>query len=146
LVVQSVQPQKKNKRSKKPIVIAVVVLIAIIATVATFLALTQPRTVLSFQVTFSVNGDAANESFEVPAFTDKIQVWVNVSRGDALWSAKILKGETEVFSHQAVQGEQTPYNGGWMTLPQGTYKFNFTTIGLDMLSATIKVTAKGGFW
>jgi len=124
------------------IVVAVVVLIA-----AVFVALTFPRTVVEFPVSFTIGIDREQRQIEIPWLHDKAQVEVAVTNGSSLWRASITNstGE-EVWSHSALQGEQTTYTSGWIAMPSASYNFTFSTIGAGSLDATIKIISKGGIW
>lgn len=124
------------------IVVAVVVLIA-----AVFVALTFPRTVVEFPVSFTIGIDREQRQIGIPWLHDKAQVEVAVTNGSSLWRASITNstGE-EVWSHSALQGEQTTYTSGWIAMPSASYNFTFSTIGAGSLDATIKIISKGGIW
>jgi hypothetical protein len=115
-----------------------------IATVGIFAAVTFPREMLTFPVTFTIGADAKREQMEVPLLNDQVMIQVIINSGSALWNAHILDGEETVWSHSAAQGEQTTYNTEWIPIPSGTCNFTFATAGAGSLSAEITVSSKGG--
>jgi SH3-like domain-containing protein len=124
------------------IVVAVVVLIA-----AVFVALTFPRTVVEFPVSFTIGIDREQRQIGIPWLHDKAQVEVAVTNGSSLWRASITNSSgDEVWSHSALQGEQTTYTSGWIAMSGASYNFTFSTIGAGSLDATIKIISKGGIW
>jgi hypothetical protein len=127
-----------------PIKALVITLVAVLIAVAIYAALTFPRTVTDFQVSFI---DREQREFELPWLHDKVQVAVSVTSGSSLWRASITSaiGE-EVWSHGTPQGEQQTYTSEWIALPAGAYNITFSTIGLVSLEAEIRVTSKGGIW
>ena len=118
----------------------------IIVTVGVFAALTYPRNVLGFPVSFMVGAQTERKEFNVPVLHSLVQVQVVVSSGTALWAAKILSQDSELWSHRTAQGGQTTYNSGWMQIASGNYNFTFATVGFGTLDAEITVSSKGGFW
>lgn len=131
--------------STTKIVAAVIIIVVAIAGV--YAALTFPRTVVDFQVSFTVGADRQQKEFEVPLLHDKVQVEVTVNSGSALWRASIADADgDEIWSHSAAQGEQTTYSSDWTSLPSGGYNFTFGTVGGGGLQANIRVASKGGFW
>ncbi len=127
--------------------IAALALIVVVAIAGGYMALTLPKTVVDFNVVFTIGADKKLQEFGVPLFHDKVQVEVTISSGSALWNAKIadLNGK-EIWSHSTAQGDQTTYRSEWFSLPSGKYNFTFGTIGLGGLQANIKVGSKGGIW
>ena len=115
-------------------------------TVGVFAVWTYPRTVPSLPVTFTAGLETKRMEFSVPALHSLVQVQVTVSSGTALWEAKILGEDDELWSHRATQGEQTAYSSGWIQIASGNYSFTFATIGFGALEAEITVLSKGGFW
>lgn len=111
-----------------------------------YLALTYPRVLVSFTVSFTIGADSRRVEFEVPFLHEYVKVEVHVSSGNALWTAKILSGDTAVWSHAASQGGQTTYASEWIKLSSGRYNFTFATAGLGSLEAEVKLSSKGGFW
>jgi hypothetical protein len=126
--------------------IAVAVVVVLLATVSILGALTFPREVLAFPVSFTIGADVKREVMQVPFMNDRVMVEVIIDRRSALWNARILNGEETVWSHSAAQGGQTTYNSGWLQVSSGLYNFSFATAGAGSLSAEITVTSKGGFW
>jgi hypothetical protein len=118
----------------------------IIAVVGILAVWTYPRTALSFPVSFTVGLQTERKEFNVPALHSLVQVQLTVSSGTALWEAKILNQDTELWAHRATQGEQTTYSSGWMQIASGNYNLTFATIGFGALNAEITVSSKGGFW
>jgi hypothetical protein len=118
----------------------------LLAIVSILGALTFPREVLTFPISFTIGADVKRELMEVPFMNDRVMVEVIINRGSALWNARILNGEETVWSHSAAQGGQTTYNSGWLQVSSGLYNFSFATAGAGSLSAEITVTSKGGFW
>jgi hypothetical protein len=126
--------------------VAVTILAVIIVAVAAFSALTYPRAILNFPVSFTLGADVEHQTFEVPVLDGAVQVQVTVNSGSALWKASIISGNNTVFTHGAAQGGQTTYTSEWIRISMGTYNFSFATLGAGALSAQITVMAKGGFW
>lgn len=131
-----------------PTVVKVIAALFIVAVagVTIYAALTYPKAILTIPVSFTAGVDLANEEFDQPAFSDRVQVRVSVSSGSALWRARILNGTQAIWEHSASQGEQTSYTSGWIELSSGHYDFTFGTLGLGSLNAEVTVTTKGGFW
>lgn len=129
--------------SKKVVGMAVVLVVLVFAA---YLALTYPRVLVSFSVSFTIGADVKRVEFEVPFLHDYLRVEVYVSSGNALWTAKILSGETVLWSHTTSQGGQTTFTSEWIRLSGGRYNFTFATAGLGSLVAEVKLTSKGGFW
>ena len=111
-----------------------------------YLTLTCPRVLVGFTVSFTVGADVRRESFEVPFLHEYVKVEVHVQNGNAIWTAKILSGDTTIWSHAASQGGQTTYTSEWVRLSIGRYNFTFATAVLGALTAEVKLTSKGGFW
>jgi hypothetical protein len=129
---------------KKARVALVVLVIAL--PLCTVMALTYPRTAISFPVAFSIGADTKHLPFTVPFLHGQAQIEVIVTSGTSLWAAKILEQENVVWSYATHQAGQTTYTSGWILLPQGHYNFTYATAGLGSLEAEIKVTTKGGVW
>jgi hypothetical protein len=130
----------------KTLVASVLILVIIVAVVGAYAALTYPRKVLSFSVSFSVGADVERKEFDVPILDQRVQVKVVINSGTSLWTARILSQENVLWSHGALQGGQTTYESEWIELQNGHYNFTFATAGLGSLNADIEVTSKGGFW
>lgn len=126
------------------IVLAVVVIVIVVF--AAFAALTYPRTVVGFSVSFTVGFDRQEREFDVSILHSVTQVEVKVLSGTALWSAEIESNGETVWEHSTAQGGQTTYTSDWIPLATGRYNITFGTIGLGSLEAEVKVTTKGGFW
>jgi len=126
--------------------IAIAVVAVLLAIVSILGAITFPREVLSFPISFTIGADVKRELMEVPFMNNQVMVKVMIDSGSALWNARILNGEETVWSHSASQGGQTTYNSGWLQISSGLYNFSFATAGAGSLSAEITVTSKGGFW
>jgi hypothetical protein len=126
----------------------VVVLIAVlaVAALAAYAAVTYPKTVVSFPVSFTIGADVENREFEMSPLHGRAQVEVIVSIGTALWNATISHQDETIWNHRASQGDQTTYKSSWIELSSGHYNFTFKTAGLVPLQADVKVTTKGGFW
>lgn len=139
------QTQTKKKLSLG-VKVAAAILIVVVVTVAAFSALTYPRQVLGFPVSFTVGADVVHQTFEVPVLDGAVQVQVAVESGSAIWTASILSGNSAVWTHRAAQGGQTTYTSEWIALSSGTYNFTFATAGVGSLSTQITVKAKGSFW
>jgi hypothetical protein len=137
-------PTVKTMKSILKIIIAITAIL--IATVGILAAITLPREILTFPVSFTIGADAKREQMEVPLLNGQVTVQVIINSGSDLWNARILDGEETVWSHSAAQGEQTTYNSEWIPIPSGTYNFTFATAGAGSLSAEITVSSKGGFW
>jgi hypothetical protein len=138
--------EKTVRKRSRGLKIAVWIVILIIAAVGVFAVWTYPRTVLSFPVSFTIGLQTERKEFNVPALHSLVQIQVVVSSGTALWEAKILREDTELWGHRAAQGEQTTYSSGWMQMASGNYNFTFATVGFGTLDAEIAVSSKGGFW
>lgn len=138
--------EKTVRKTSTGLKIAALIVILILAAVGVFAVWTYPRTVLSFPLSFQIGAQTKSMEFNVPALHSWVQVQVVVSSGTALWIARILSQDTELWSHNAAQGGQTTYNSGWMQLASGNYNFTFVTVGFGTLSAEITVSSKGGFW
>ena len=121
--------------------------VAVLLVAAVYAALTFPRTVVDFQVSFTIGFEQEQRGFEVPWLHDRAQVEVAVVNGSSLWRASITntKGD-EIWSHSAIQGEQTTYTSEWIQLPNAGYNITFSTIGLGSLEANLKVVSKGAIW
>lgn len=129
------------------IVIAIaLVVIVVVAVVGTYMILTYPKTVLTIPVSLTVGIGVVTKEFNVPVLDQWVQVQVSVTSGTPFWTATILNGDSVIWSHNALQGGQTTYNSGWISVPSGNYNFTFTTAGLGALQADATVNAKGGFW
>ncbi len=124
----------------------VLILVIIVAAFFVYAIATYPRTVINFQVSFTVGADVQQREFDMPFLHDWIQVEVVVSSGTSLWSAKILSQGEVVWEHAAHQTGQTSYKSEWIKLPSGHYNFTFATFGIGSLEAEVKVTSKGDFW
>ena len=125
---------------------ATLLIIALIVTiVVAYVALTYPRTVVSFPVSFTLGADVEERDFDMPILHRWVQIEVAFTSGTALWTAKIESGSATVWSDSAHQASQTTYKSGWIELPSGSYNFTFATAG-GSLEAEITVTSKGGFW
>jgi len=118
--------------------------VAVLSVAAVYAALTFPGAVVDFQVSFI---EREQREFEVPLLHDQAQVEVAVADGSSLWRASITgaNGE-EIWSHSAIQGEQTTYTSEWIALPHAVYNITFSTIGAVSLEANIRVSSKGGIW
>jgi hypothetical protein len=138
--------EKTVKKRSRGLKIAILVVIVIIAAVGVFAAWTYSRTVLSFPVSFTIGAQTERREFNMPVLHSSVQVQVVVSSGTALWTARILSNDSELWSHVAAQGGQTTYNSGWMQITSGNYNFTFVTVGIGTLNAEITVSSKGGFW
>jgi len=109
-------------------IVAVIIVVTAIAGV--YAALTFPRTVIDFDVIFTVGADRELGEFEVPLLHGKVQLEVTVKSGSALWTTRIADSSgKEIWSHNAVQGDQTTYRSDWLSLPSGRYNFTFGTMG-----------------
>jgi hypothetical protein len=137
------QPTKGSSKARK---IAALILVIVVAVVGSFAALTYPREIVSFSVSFTVGAENEQEDFEVAFLHSQVQVEVGVTSGSTLWSARILRNDEEVWSHATAQGDQTRYTSEWISLSPGQYSFTFATIGFGSLDADVSVTSKGGFW
>jgi len=121
--------------------------VAILLVAAVYAALTFPRTIVDFQVSFTIGLDREQREFDVPWLHDKAQVEVAVNNGSSLWRATITNANgNEIWSHSALQGEQTTYTSEWIALPNAAYNLTFSTIGVGSLEANLKVASKGGIW
>ena len=130
-------------RALKAIVLIVII---VAAAFGVYAAVTFPRTVVSFPVSFTVGAEKEENEFDVPWLHGLLQVEINVQSGTALWSARITSGDEAIWSHTAAQGGQTTYASGWIEISAGRYNFTFRTVGIGSLEGEIKVTTKGGFW
>ncbi len=121
--------------------------VAVLIVAAVFATLTFPRTVVDFHVSFTIGFDREQRQFEIPWLNDRAQVEVEVVNGSSLWRASITSASgDEVWSHSALQGNQTTYTSQWIALQDSGYNITFSTIGLGSLDAGLKVSSKGGIW
>lgn len=133
----------KKSRAKAFFLIATVIVAVLLVA---YFALTHPRVLVNFSVSFTIGADVRRVEFEVPFLHEYVKVEVSVRSGNALWTAKILSGDDVLWNHVASQGEQTIYISKWIRLPSGSYNFTFATAGMGSLEAEIRLTSKGGFW
>jgi hypothetical protein len=71
-----------------------VALVAVLLAIVSILgALTFPREVLTFSISFTIGADVKRELVEVPFMNDRVMVEVMINSGSALWNARILNGE-----------------------------------------------------
>ena len=126
--------------------LVLVMIIVIAGAAGIYSALTYPRAVLDFPVSFTVGADVTRRAFNVPILNGRAQVEVVVNSGTSLWTAEISNQGNTLWSHGALQGGQTTYKSEWIELPSGSYNFTFATTGGGPLNAGIKVISKGGFW
>jgi hypothetical protein len=134
-----------SKKLTTKSVLVLVVMIIVVLFVA-YLAVTYPRVIVDFSVSFTVGADVRRVEFEVPYLHGYVKVEVYVRSGNVLWTAKILSDDNALWSHTATQSGQTTYNSEWIKIPSGRYNFTFTTAGIGSLEAEIKLISKGGFW
>jgi len=132
----------KKSRTKFWGLAAIVIAMLFVA----YLAITYPRVIVNFSVSFIVGADVKRVEFEVPFLHGYVKVDVFVRSGTAIWTAKILDGDNALWSHTASQSGQTTYSSEWIKIPSGRYNFTFTTAGIRSLEAEIKLISKGGFW
>jgi hypothetical protein len=128
---------------------AVTVAVIVVVVAAMFTLLTIPRSVLESPVFSLASGEAVNDTFRVPVFAGNVQVTVNITMtsNTATWAANITNQDgAQVWTHQAEQDDPQLYTTEWFSLPAGTYTVTFTTMGEGVLSAFVKVSAKGAFW
>jgi len=138
---------EKNSRAKSTTFkVAVLVAILIVTIVGVYAALTYPRTLIDFPVSFTLGADVERKEFDVSILHSQVQVEVIVNSGTSLWTAQILSQDETLWTHAAYQGGQTTYKSDWIKLSSGHYNFTFATAGLGSLEAEIKLTSKGGFW
>lgn len=130
-------------RVLKAIMLIVIIVVAVFGAYA---AVTFPKTVVSFPVSFTIGAETKTEEFDVPWLHGAIQVEIKVQSGTALWSAEITSGDEKIWSHSAAQGGQTTYTSEWMEISAARCNFTFRTLGIGSLEGEIKVTTKGGFW
>lgn len=112
---------------------AIVLIIIAAAVFSVYAAGTYPRTVVSFQVSFTIGADVRRETFVVPAMNDKVQVEIKIDSGTSLWYAEISSEGEKVWGHSSTQKGQTTYMSGWMELFSGAYNFTFGTVGFGSL-------------
>ena len=133
-----------------PLKIVAIIVVAVALVAAAYAALTFPRTIVEFPVSFTLGLDREQREFEIPWLHEKAQVEIAISNGTSIWRASISNAQgDEVWHHSAVQGEQTTYHSEWITLSSGQYNFTFSIVGgllESSLDANIKVTSKGGIW
>ena len=132
----------KKKTLKAVILIAVLLVVALGA----YAAITYPKIVVSFPVSFTWGADVEHKEFSMPLLHAVAQVEVAVSSGTTLWTASIIRQDETIWSDNAHQPDQTTYRSIWIGLPSGCYNFTFATAGLGSLEAEINVITKGGFW
>ncbi len=133
-----------GKRRRFRVVVSIAVLA--VAALAVYAALTYPKTLVSFPVSFTIGADVEDREFDMSPLHGQAQVEVIVSSGTALWTASIIHQDETMWNHTAHQGGQTTYKSGWIELPSGHCNLTFRTVGLGSLEARIRVTTKGGFW
>ena len=138
--------EKSSRRKSKTLRAVVLIAVLVVVALGVYIALTYPKTVVSFPVSFTWGADVENKEFDVPLLHGWAQVEVIVGSGTTWWTANIILQDETIWSHGAHQGGQTTYKSGWIELPSGHYNFTFATAGLGSLEAEIKVTTKGGFW
>jgi hypothetical protein len=138
--------EKTTKKTSKTLKIVALIFVILFVSVGIYAALTSPRTIVSFPVSFTIGADVERKEFDVPMLHSFVQVEVAISTGSALWTASILNHDDTLWTHTAAQGGQTTYRSEWIQIPSGHYNFTFATAGLGTLAAEIKVTSKGGFW
>ncbi len=138
--------EQTPRRSSKTGKIVALILIVTMAVVGIFAALTYPRSIVNFSVSFTIGAQTEREDCEVPFFHSLVQVEVSVTSGSALWTARISRDDETVWNHTTVQGGQTTYTSDWTPLLAGHYNFTFATIGIGSLDADVSVASKGGFW
>jgi hypothetical protein len=147
-VVPEVQTKKK-KLSRKRILTVVAVVLIVVVVASVFTLLTIPRSVLDSHMYSLASGEVVNDTFRVPVFAGNVQVTVNMTMTSnlATWAANITNQDgAQVWTHQAEQDDPQLYTTEWFSLPAGTYTVTFTTVGEGVLSAFVKVSAKGAFW
>ena len=125
-----------------------IVLLLIIGAAAfsVYAAATYPRSVVGFQVSFTIGADLRKETFEVPAMNDRVQMVIKIESGTSLWYAEITSGNEKLWKHSSTQKGQTTHKSEWIQLPSGTYNFTFGTVGFGSLQGEVEVVIKGGFW
>jgi hypothetical protein len=138
---------KKEKMAMSRVLKAtMLIVIIVVAVFGIYAAVTYPRTVVSFPVSFTIGAETKTEEFDVSWLHGSIQVEIKVQSGTALWSAEITSGDEKVWSHSAAQGGQTTWTSDWTKMSAAHYNFTFRTLGIGSLEGEIKVTTKGGFW
>ncbi|MBS7630504.1 hypothetical protein KEJ47_02835 [Candidatus Bathyarchaeota archaeon] len=120
--------------------------ILIVAIPLAYMAITYPRIVSTYSVSFTLGINSKRIEFEVPFLHDSVRIEVSVRTGAALWAAKIMSGGNLLWSHTTTQGGQTTYMSDWIGMPSGRYNLTFATIGIGSMEAEIKITSKGGLW
>jgi len=138
--------EKSSRKTSNTFMVVILIVVLVLVALGVYAAITYPKTVVSFPVSFTIGADMEHREFEVPLSHGQVQIEVTVSSGTALWTATITQKDETIWSHTAHQGDQTTYKSGWIELPSGHYNFTFATAGLGSLEAEIKVTSKGGFW
>jgi uncharacterized membrane protein len=138
--------RKTTKKTSKTFEIVALIFVILVVSVGIYVALTSPRTIVSFPVSFTIGADVESKEFDVPMLHSLVQVEVAISTGSALWTASILNHGDTLWTHVTAQGGQTTYKSEWIQIRSGHYNFTFGTAGLGTLAAEIKVTSKGGFW
>lgn len=136
------KPPGNRRRLRAVFLIAVVAIAALVV----YVALTYPKTVVSFPVSFTIGANVEDREFDMSPLHGWAQVEVIVSSGTALWTATIKHQDENIWDHRASQGGQTIFKSGWIELSSGQYNFTFATAGFGELHADVKVTTKGGFW
>jgi hypothetical protein len=124
----------------------VLVIVIALAAFVVYAALTYPRTVVSFPVSFTAGAETKTEQFDVPLLHEQVQVEISIQSGTALWRAEITSENETVWIHANTQTGQTTYMSNWTPTAAGKYNFTFETIGIGSVEATVQVTTKGGFW
>jgi hypothetical protein len=85
----------------------VLIVVIVVAVFGIYAAVTFPKTVVSFPVSFTIGAETKTEKFDVPWLHGSIQVEIKIQSGTALWYAEITSEDKEIWSHPAVQGGQT---------------------------------------
>jgi ABC-type antimicrobial peptide transport system permease subunit len=138
---------KKEKMAMSRVLKAtMLIVIIVVAVFGIYAAVTFPKTVVSFPVSFTIGAETKTEEFDVPWLHGLIQVEIKVQSGTALWYAEMTSGDEKIWSHSAAQGGQTTYTSEWTEISAARYNFTFKTLGIGSLEGEIKVTTKGGFW
>jgi fatty-acid desaturase len=138
---------RKEKMAMSRVLRATVLIVVIVVAVfSIYAAVTLPKTVVSFPVSFTIGAETKTEGFDVSWLHRSIQVEIKIQSGTALWSAEITSGDKKIWSHSAAQGGQTTYTSEWTQISAAPCNFTFRTLGIGSLDGEIKVTTKGGFW
>jgi hypothetical protein len=118
----------------------------LIASLGLYTLFTYPSTAISIPMSFTLGADTKQETFEISVLQSQARIDVVVTTGSTWWTAKILQGDAELWSHSMTQNDQTAFQSDWIILSSGSYNFTYTAASLTALALEVTVTTKGGSW